>query len=107
MTVARLRRITVISAVVGIVLLMPFALIQQVSASDTSGLWVVATFAGICAVVVALNGLAWSAIFPRLPKLDPRRFTVTGVIVGLFCLVSIAAVIALCSVAIFTYWMWH
>ena len=95
------------SALLGAVLLLPFILIPQRTASETSELWVAATFVGICALVLSMNGLAWAAIFPRLPKVDPRRFTMTGAIVGLFTVLSIAAVVALCCTAIVTYWMWH
>ncbi len=95
------------SALAAVVLLLPFALIPQRNTSDTSGLYVLATFAGICALVLAANGLAWSAIVPHLPKRDPRRFTVSGIIVGALCLLSIVAVFALCDAAIATYWMWH
>ena len=107
MTVTRLRRITAISALAGVLLLLPYALVPERDTSTASGLYLVATFAGICTLVLAANGLAWSAIFPHLPKQDPHRFTVTGIIVGTLCLLSIAAVIALSATAITTYSIWH
>jgi F0F1-type ATP synthase membrane subunit c/vacuolar-type H+-ATPase subunit K len=68
--------------------------------------WSLGLLVGCGALVLAGNGLAWSAILPRLTRSQPWRNVTVTVLVVIFALLSVALTFGLVLAAILTYQYW-
>ena len=96
----RLRRIALISLIIGVALLVGIEVVFVASSGQTVTndsvpillIGVLVEWLGCAAVVFAGNALAWSFIVPRLPGPSSKRSIVVALTTLAFSFLSVAAV---------------